>query len=498
VVSAVLLIGLVSATPLQEFMSHSDLTVTMTQDSTTSIFSMNTAGLSFDNQNIPLPNGVTINGVSISGLLNGILTLRADLSDGATYPVFSNVQIQQNSVTSLILDNLFSYMGYSFTTSGVNADNSILTTLSQQNSLGIPAQGNSYFVKNGNTYTFGYDGGFGAVQSYYKNKIGEAITRGVNSMNLQDMISQELLPIVSLDDYLPVLQNLGYNVNSVDFTNAILENTGYSTSVDLTTLAFQDGTYKIPVTITPLTGDTTPTTKTITLVLSGIVNEVEETTTSNTYIPSDFGIKEIIKSIVGLPTGTIVAIQVSDDKPVIVNVLSQVSGLKYLIIDTDQQPAVNAQISFSIDKSKVSHSNKVSLYVWEPTTSRWEKLVTTFVADNGAEYEYTATTPHFSTFMVGEDTTPSSSRSSRTGMTTLIEGPIVNPPAVTNEPNPINLKTPTQEGFFARLGRFFTTLTGGVISSNDAKQNSTIGVAALLTFLIALVGIALIAVRARR
>ncbi|MEK6913350.1 MAG: hypothetical protein AABW47_01635, partial [Nanoarchaeota archaeon] len=106
---------------------------------------------------------------------------------------------------------------------------------------------------------------------------------------------------------------------------------------------------------------------------------------------------------------------------------------------------------------------------------------------------------HFSTFMVGEDTTSSSSRNSNIGSTTLGgDSSITTPVPATPEPTPINLESPTQEGFFARLGRFLTTLTGGVISGNDAQQNSTIGVAGLLTFLIALTGIGLIAVRARR
>ncbi len=516
--SVILLIGLVSATPLQEFMSSSDLTVYMTQDSTTNVFSMNTAGLSFDNQTIQLPvpfNGYSTINVPISGILNGI-NLRMDLSGGSTYPTFSQVSISSTpsleifpevlSSEKALLNLLLNQISTSTFTGEVTQDSQVLTNLASQNPFPVPAQGNSYFVKNGNTYTFGYSEGFGAVQSDYKNKIGEAIVRGVNSMNVQTLISETLLPSISLETYLPVLQQLGYNVSqeNIDFANALLHTTDYSganydVSVDLTTLAFQDGTYQIPVTITPLVGDTNPIIKTITLVLDGVVNEAGEETTDNTYVPTDFGVKKVIKSIVGLTVGTIINVQVSDDKPITVNVLNHVEGLKYLIIDVDQQPAVNAQISFSIDKVKISHSNKVSLYLWEPTSSSWTKLTTIFVRDNGAEYEYTATTPHFSTFMVGEDTTSSSSRNSNIGSTTLGgDSSITTPVPATPEPTPINLESPTQEGFFARLGRFLTTLTGGVISGNDAQQNSTIGVAGLLTFLIALTGIGLIAVRARR
>lgn len=64
-VSAILLIGFASATPLQEFMSSSDMTLTMTQDSTTDVFSINTASSSFDNQ---LTN---FNGNSVSFPISG-------------------------------------------------------------------------------------------------------------------------------------------------------------------------------------------------------------------------------------------------------------------------------------------------------------------------------------------------------------------------------------------------------------------------------------------
>jgi len=485
-VSAVLLIGFASATSLQEFMSSSDMTLTMTQDSTTDVFSINTAGLSFDNQNIPLPNGVTINGVSLSGLLNGI-NLRADLSNGATYPTFSNVQIQSDSVTSLILDNIFSYLGYSFTSSNINADNSILTNLASQNPSPVPAQGNSYFVKNGVTYTFGYSAGFGAVPSEYKNKIGEAITRGVNSMNVQNVIEQNLLPSVSLSSYLPTLNSLGYNVNEVEFTKAVLTNVNYDVSVDLTKVSFQDGTYQIPVTITPLVGDTTPITKTITLVLSGIVNKAGEHTTTDTYVPSDFGVKEVVSSITGLPINTLVNIQVSDVKPSEVNTLSHTQGLKYLVISVDNQPGSSgAQISFSIDKTGVD-KNRVSLYVWEGTS--WTRLATHYDGETATEYTYTATTPHFSTFMIGETTSSSSGNGwdATAGSVTIDNSTQSSANQITPLGNDVPTETP-------KNNNFFSTLTGAV----TGLINSGAGVPAILFLMIVVAGtIVLVVVRRR-
>jgi PGF-pre-PGF domain-containing protein len=434
-VSAILLIGMVSATTqLQEFMSDdaTSMKITMTQDETTDVFTIDTAGLSFDTQPILLPNGIKINGYStisvpISGLLNGV-NLRVDLNDGATHPVFSEVSISNtNSLeifsgiffTEVSLLNLISGMSgkdYNFT-GDVTQDNLLLNTITQQNSLPTAVEGDSSFEKDGTTYTIEYSKGFGSIPCEYKNEIGKAITKGVNSMNVKELLEQTI-PSVSIDDYLPVLENLGYEVSEedIDFAHALLlENTNYNVSVDLTNLAFQDGTYQIPVTITPLLGeDKTPVIKTITLVLSGIINsQTEETTTENVYTPSDEGVKEVISSITGLPIGTVIEkMEISDTKPATVEVLTHTTGLKYLIIEVDTQPISNAQINFTIEKSKVDNENKISLYVWEPTTSSWAKLTTTYIGETTTEYEYTATTPHFSTFMIGEDTTSSSSEGS--------------------------------------------------------------------------------------
>ncbi len=502
-VSAILLIGFVSATPLQEFMSSSDLTITMTQDSTTGVFSMNTAGLSFDNQVIQLPipfNGYSTINVPISGILNGI-NLRMDLSDGSTFPVFSQVSISSTpsleifpevlSSEKALLNLLLNQISTSTFTGEVTQDSQVLTNLALQTPLPVPVQGNSYFVKNGITYTFGYDGGFGNVQGYYKNQIGEAITRGVNSMNVQNVIEQNLLPSISLSDYLPVLQELGYSVSEIEFTNAVLENTDYDVSVNLNNLAFQDGTYQIPVTITPLTGDTTPITKTITLVLSGIVNEAGETTTSNTYVPSDFGVKQIINSIVGLPTGTLVEIQVSDVKPADVNTLSHTQGLKYLVIDTNgNQPTSGAaQISFSINKEGVN-KDRINLYVWEGTS--WTKLTTHYDGETATEYTYTATTPHFSIFMIGESTAFSRS-SGGDGIVQNNSLQSVNNVKINNEVTPLSSETPTTTETPNNKG-FFSFLTGAV----TGLINSGAGVPAILFLMIVIAGtIVLVVVRRR-
>jgi PGF-pre-PGF domain-containing protein len=515
-ISAIFLIGIVTATPLQDFMSDdvTSITMTITQDTTTNVFSMNTSGLIWDVQDISLPDGSVINSVPISELLEGI-NLRTDLTNGSTYPRFSNVLID-GSFTVFVLNNLLSNLDFSFTSADINADNSILTNLARDN---LPeetpsAVGDSYFIKEGTTYTMGYSEGFGAIPNEYKKEIGDAIVKGVHSMNIQKVLKQTILPSISINDYLPVLEELGYEVSeeNIDFANAILEEmrsrnneeVNYNVSVDLTSMSFQDGTYHIPITITPLVGDEIPITKTITLVLSGIVNEVEgKTTIDGVYTPSesDFGIKGVINSIAGLTTGTIVTkIEISDAKPTGVNVLSHTTGLKYLVIEVDNQPGTaGAQISFSIDKLKVEHTSKVSLYVWETATSTWTKLATTLIGETVTEYKYVATTPHFSTFMIAEDTTTSGSNNHRSNGGTVyssstknnlnseMDVPVIPAPKIEeNQPN-----------FFQRILQFLG-LTGRVTEDGTVIEPNLTPMVVILTFLIALLAIIIFIAKAKK
>lgn len=421
-------IGFVSAlTPLQELMSDqaTGMTITMTQDTTVDNFYLDTAGLSFDNQTLTSGgNSITL---PISGFLNGI-NLRVDLIDGETSLDFLNVDIS-DSPLNIILNGVpvaisngdigifdllryYNITDFSFT-SDITHDTQVLNDLAQANPLPEPMVGNAYFVKNGNNYVAGYNEGFGSVPSEYKNEIAEAIIRGVNSMNVQSLIEQNL-GLINISEYLPVLQELGYEVTEVDYTGAvalILENINYNISVDLTNIAFQDGTYEIPVTITPLSGDTTPVTKTVTLVLSGIINEVDgEIVIGNIYTPSDPGVREVISHITGLPNGTVISIQTSNVPPAGVNILGNTEVMKYLVIETNQLGGAN--ITFTVPTSAVD-PNKVSLYVWE--NGGWTKLSTNYNGIVDGEYQFTATTPHFSTFMIGEETSTGTSTSSAQG-----------------------------------------------------------------------------------
>ena len=86
---------------------------------------------------------------------------------------------------------------------------------------------------------------------------------------------------------------------------------------------------------------------------------------------------------------------------------SSISQFKIFNITTENEST--GKIFFKVDKYLINNKDKVFLYVFE---SSWTKLETYFIKDNGLEFEYYAITPHFSTFMIGEDTTITSSGSS--------------------------------------------------------------------------------------
>ncbi|VVB83920.1 Uncharacterised protein [uncultured archaeon] len=504
--SAVLLISFISAcTPLENFMSPeaTNMTIIITQDTTTDLFSMNTAGFSWDTQSIAIPDFATIS-IPISKILEGV-NLRADLKDGESLPVFSNVQLSNeqfpikvgkgdSSISDVALLNL---LGGDFT-GEISQDTNELNLLVQKApSLTTKADGNYYFIKDGTDYTFGYDKGFGDIPSEYKNNIAKAIEDGVNSINLQTLIENNLFPSLNLDSQLSFLQQLGFT-SSVDFENAVLEGTDSEVSVDLSSVEFQDGTYHIPVTITPSSGES-PVTKNITVILNGIVNEGSDKTTSDIYIPSGFGIKDLINQIKGLPVGTTIQISVSDIQPSGLSNLGHTNMLKYFVINVSQEPSSDAQIDFTILKSYINDADKISLYVWGPASSSWTKLSTTFSGStaDGLSYSFYAITPHFSTFMVGEDTSSTNTVHHHIGMTTLISSPENNNASAKPEESPITLENPpAKEGLFARIGKFLTGAVTGV--GNAVKQNPVMGVAALLTFFIAVVGVTITSIKFRR
>jgi PGF-pre-PGF domain-containing protein len=419
-VLSVLLIGMVSAaTPLQELMSDSatNIKITMTQNTTTNEFYLNTDGLSFDEQtiSIPLPNGAsfTYPPFLLSEILSGI-DLQVEASEGDTVPIFSGVLISEE--TKLLLNNIASISGLGFSLTGnITTDTETLNNLAQSNPSPFPMQGTSHFIKNGNNYTIDYSTGFGSVSTEYKNKVKEAIERGVNSINLKTVLQDNILPLVEFADILPVIQELGYEVSEVEFENAkklALDNINYNIGVDLTNLnLFQDGTYQIPVTVTSADGSETAQ-KTVTLVLNGIVNQVSESADgAGNYVPVDAGVKEIISLIQGLQANTILTVNVQDIKPAEVSTVTNLNALKYFVITVSLQPVSGAQVVFTIDKSKISNPAKIVLYRWETATSTWTALNTvhTSSSDTATDYAFQASTEHFSTFMVGEDVTPSTS-----------------------------------------------------------------------------------------
>jgi len=102
------------------------------------------------------------------------------------------------------------------------------------------------------------------------------------------------------------------------------------------------------------------------------------------------------QKIEGLLNGTNITIEsrnISD-----FSIPSTIIGLEIMNISADQN--TSGMIYFKINKSRVIEPLKISLYVLEDT---WTKLTTTYLSSDNDYYYFKSYTPHFSTFMIGEE-----------------------------------------------------------------------------------------------
>jgi PGF-pre-PGF domain-containing protein len=185
-----------------------------------------------------------------------------------------------------------------------------------------------------------------------------------------------------------------YNFNQLFSNSLSFMNNTFAVKTDLTDLELTNGMHEIQAEVT-LNGE--KVTKRVYLTIEGLTNE--------TYIANN----DILTKIEGLAYGT--NITYLEENLTDYNAPSQVTGLSVMNISASIN--TSGEIYFKVNKSQVTDKNKVSLYVLEGS---WTKLTTTYLLDNGLEYEYKATTPHFSIFMIGEEipiaTTTSSGGSS--------------------------------------------------------------------------------------
>ena len=532
-VSAILLIGMVSASPLGNLLNNSqatNLSVAISPHSTTVNFYLDTTGSSLDNIS------TTMNGQSISFLLSnflsGIKNTQTNLSDGTTSPIFSHVDLSNNIVFTLAgissaptpfwkVYNTLIANGINFTGDSTQ-DGQALTDLASKYPLPTKMVGNAVFTKSGNYYTVTYDKGFGDVPADYISQIqGIVNTYSQQSFNVTNLITNYIFPISQVSDSLKSLlgdnlNNFNYNVSLVDISQFDLSN-------------LKDGTYNIPVTFKV---GTETINKNVQVTLSGIPSintyyrlsdnicatidlySVEKT--SNDYltqtdceaqiiktdysIPLTNNVSEWISGLKNIPSGVTITATILDITSTIDGTsMVNINPLKIIKIDLSADSTLGGDIYFSIDKSSVSNPNKVSLYVLDGTT--WTKLTTTYLSgsDTATEYTYFAHTPHFSTFMIGEDTTSTSSGSSGGsggGTDTIGSSSFPSTSSLTTTNNnavttPISTENPTETTPTTGTS---SPITGGVIGFIQSGA----GIASILVLMVVVAGAVVLVVVKRR
>jgi len=354
-------VALISATPLQEFLDSFDLEITIAQDNTTAEFNMDLSNTSFNQQDFTYED-FTIENIYISALLDGI-NFKARTEKGLNYTIFDEFKVELGTTPQFILDNAFSYANVDLTSEQINNNISLLNEFVQRHPAPYESDRTIILKKSGTDYNLFMNTGFESINESYREKIKEIIIESVYSVNVKSLLNKAI-PLVDYD--LSFLEEL-----DLDYQVSI---------INLDELSIEDGTQEVLINIEHKTNIT----KSIILNLINIESE-------EVYVPE---VSEVIEALEGLKFGTIVNITIIDG-----TVPKDTKAFKFLEITTNQN--TSGKLIFKLNKSEVTNYNKVSLYVLEDD---WVKLKTEFIGLVGDEYFFKSEIPHFSTFMIAEDT----------------------------------------------------------------------------------------------
>lgn len=409
----IMLFGIVSATPLSDFMSDdvTKLNVTINQNQSTSEFSINTSGYDWDEQTITYEGVIDIGyDIMISEFLDDFLELKVKMEDGKDYAIFEKFVIQDGSEYEALINLLLDALDAGFTCDDVRGDVGELNDFSIDNPVGDIEQ-NVSLEKKGNNFATFMDRGYGDLEDDYKDEIREIIEQSVYSLNVKTLIDDYLLPNFDYDINFSSLGDLNYTVDAINLDD----------------IKLQDGIYDVVVTVS---NKDESVDKTIQLILDGLANKVQEVA-NEVYVPTNPEVKNVIKKVGGLKPNTTIEIEMvtkitetiktSYSVPTSKQKPSQSKAFKYLDITIDKPITETANITFSLTKSETSNPDKINLYVWE--ASDWKALTTQLLSTSATEYEYVAYTSHFSLFVIAEDTSSSSSSGGGGGRrtTTVVE-----------------------------------------------------------------------------
>ena len=411
--------SMVSAAEFKDFLDASDITVTVNQDESHVDFSLDTAGYSWDTQNIDIQNenigDVTIDRIALSFDISGLLNdfnAEAEIQRNSDIVQFNSLSITGNELVAItdvtidgtqyvgdetflstrgLVQNIINWAELNINISDINSVNNYLS--------GHPIEtspSHVIFTKQGIDYTIWNNNGYGDVPEEWRAEIIDIISTSVQSVNLQNILTGLLPMLESEPEFQAILNELNANLNTdfevTDVDLSVL-NLNASTS-NLSEIQLEDGNYTIPVTVS--NGEVSYT-KNVNLVVYGIHNDDSGTPVAGTYTPTSPEVSRYLIGINGLGINTV---DVSLFDVFSSNLPSNTANvIKYMEILVTTP--TSGTIDFRVPIEDVDVPSRVGLYVLEG--SNWVGLSTTFLGEvTTGFYHYSATTPHFSTFMMME------------------------------------------------------------------------------------------------
>jgi hypothetical protein len=496
-----LTIGFINAQDeLQDFLDSVPITITITQNTSQVDFSLDTSNRGWDRQSISIKNqsvgDVYIYDIflsfNISKLLNKI-NFEAEINKDSNTPKFNSLEIMggDNHIDGVIktskvnltytdastknfLNLLFSSIDPELNITNVSSVNAFLAN----NPLPEKSPSHITFTKQGTSYRIWNDRGYGDLPEEWKSEIRNIINESVQQINIKNIL-ENMLPVLETRTEFQNIWgdlNLDFNVTDIDLSPLDL-NASFS---NLTNIKLEDGNYTIRITVSDGLKNYT---KNVLLIFKGIKNtESGVFVPDGNFTPTNPEVAYYIIGISGLGNNT-VSVTLFDvfDSALPSNIKSVI---KYIEINVSKE--TSGIIKFKVPTNKVVNPSLVSLYVLEG--SNWVKLPTTFLSTSLGFYEFQATTPHFSIFMIAEENQIIASGggfargSSR--IITQEQTPTESTQQPTNEvPTPI-VPTPPQE----RTGGGIAAITGAIIGA----ITSPTGLFSILVVLIAVIVIALV------
>ncbi len=253
-----------------------NLTITVSQNSSQASFNLNTIGTPFDNQIVVFSGtigsgGYTVGDITQSFSLSGILNSvdgNVSIAKGNSIPKFISLNLHPQSPWDFYLPLALS--SYNMNVSQINNDCltngcSIFNNYLVNHNITIPSDANINFTKSGTSYAISSDSGYGNA-STYRNNITHIITDSVMQMNISTIIS-DILPMITNN-----LTYLNYSVSQPLLNSLNIEY--YLNSVDLSNVQLKNGSYVVPITIS---NGTLSYQKNVYLKIEGVQNALNVT-----------------------------------------------------------------------------------------------------------------------------------------------------------------------------------------------------------------------------